>query len=88
MENLAAISATWLNLLFLALALAGFYLAMGFVERLLDLSNTFRYVRGPVRESLRVARILFEPVAAFLLAFVFVLINHFEHGALILLLVL
>lgn len=88
MEYLAPISATWWNLLVLALALTGVYLGLGFLERLLDLSNTFRYFRGPVRESLRIARILFEPVAAFLLAFVFALINHVEHGALLILVII
>ncbi len=85
MENLVPISTSWWNLLLLALALAAVQVGIRFLQRLLDLSNTFRSVRGPVRSFLRIARVMFEPVATFLLAFVFVLINHLEHGALIVL---
>lgn len=87
MESLIPISATWWNLLVLALVLVGIFIGIGFLERLIEMSNAFRYVRKPAREIIRVVRILFEPVAVFLLAFVFVLINHLEHGALILLLI-
>lgn len=88
MENFPLIDATWWNLLVLALVLTGIYLGLGILERTVGLSNAFRYIRGPIREILRVAYILFEPAAAFLLAFVFVLINHLEHGALVLLVVI
>jgi len=81
MEVLIPITATWWNLLVLALVLVGIYLGLGFLERLIETS------RKTSREIIRVVRILFEPIAVFLLAFVFVLINHLEHGALILLLI-
>ncbi len=88
MENLVPIETTWWNLMLLALVLAAIHVGMGFLQRLLGLSTAFRSVRRPVQASLRIARIMFEPVATFLLAFVFVLINHLEHGALVLLAVI
>lgn len=87
METLSHINASWWSLLWLTGALVAIFLGLNFLTRLFDALTFSPWLRGPGREILRKLLVLFEPVSAFLIGFMFVFINPIEHGIMVVLLI-
>ena len=87
MEALAQMNASWWSLLWLASALVAIFLGLNFLRRLFDALSFSPWLRGSGREILRKLLVLFEPVSAFLVGFMFVFINPLEHGIMVVLLI-
>lgn len=87
MEGLANINASWWSLLWLTLTLVAIYIGLRFLTRLFGVLNFSPWLRGPGREVLRKLLVLFEPVSAFLVGFLFVFINPLEHGIMVVLVI-
>lgn len=88
MEEILTYKASWGNLLVIAIGLLIFYFALQFLRRVVRRAAFLKVFQKPIQNVIRYLLLLYEMLAIVVLSSVFVLINPFYHGALLLIILL
>ena len=88
METLWNSQFNWRELLTIAFALIAFYFALRFIRRFLPRLAPSERIQAPVKNGIHYLLLIYEPLALLLISSVFIMINPFFHGLLLVLLLL
>ncbi|MEZ4994728.1 MAG: hypothetical protein R2824_30195 [Saprospiraceae bacterium] len=88
MEELFAVRFSWTHLFSMALLLLAVFVALRFLDRLLERAAFLGRWQQPAQNTIRYLSLIFEPLALILLLGIFVMINPVFHGLLLILLFL
>lgn len=88
MEDLLAIRFSWTYLFTMALVLLAFFVALRFLERLLERAAFLGSWQSRMQNTVHYLSLLYEPLALILLLGIFVMISPIFHGLLLLILFL